>query len=345
MNRLNGLGVVLALSLSASPVMAFGPADYVAPKSMKPAEVAIPLTRRVDFVSEINGQHYSLLIALPRARPPAGGYPVLYVLDGVAYFGTAAETARMAGRPIAVVGISYPFDDPAFVAQTLGQAKPTDGGPTPQEVAAATQVTRNFDLTLPTTPAYMAALKVPGMGKAHVGGVDDLLRVIEREIKPKVGAILPIDSGDQALFGHSFGGLAVLRALMTEPQAFRTFIAASPSIWWSDGAVLAGESAFSVRVAKREISPRILLTAGGQEEAPIAVPAGMPISQADADKLVLSNRMVGNLVDLAARLKGLKASPVFDVQAVVFAGETHTSVAPAAISRAVSFIAAPPISR
>jgi len=60
--------------------------------------------------------------------------------------------------------------------------------------------------------------------------MDDFLKVIETDMKPRVFALAPVDRGNQTLFGHSFGGLTVLEALFREPGAFRTFVAASPSI-------------------------------------------------------------------------------------------------------------------
>jgi hypothetical protein len=39
--------------------------------------------------------------------------------------------------------------------------------------------------------------------------------------------LVRVDADNQALFEHSIGGLAVTFALFTEPNAFRTFIAAS----------------------------------------------------------------------------------------------------------------------
>ena len=70
----------------------------------------------------------------------------------------------------------------------------------------------------------------------RMGGLDDYLKTIETEVKPRVRAAadayhLKLNDDDQTLFGHSLGGLAVLEALFTEPKAFRTFVAASPRVW------------------------------------------------------------------------------------------------------------------
>jgi predicted alpha/beta superfamily hydrolase len=37
--------------------------------------------------------------------------------------------------------------------------------------------------------------------------------------------------------GHSYGGLLVLYTLMTRPDAFDEYAAASPSLWWNNGVI------------------------------------------------------------------------------------------------------------
>lgn len=56
--------------------------------------------------------------------------------------------------------------------------------------------------------------------------------LIETKIKPEVQAHYAIDLNRQTLWGHSFGGLFVLSALLERPDAFQTWIAASASLWY-----------------------------------------------------------------------------------------------------------------
>mgnify|MGYP001546589236 CR=1 FL=1 len=58
----------------------------------------------------------------------------------------------------------------------------------------------------------------------------------------------------------------MVRALFTEPNAFRSFIASSPSLWWDGDAVLKGEEKFAAAVTAGRAAPRILITAGGDED-------------------------------------------------------------------------------
>ena len=58
------------------------------------------------------------------------------------------------------------------------------------------------------------------------------LHLIESRIKPQIQDHYPVDADRQTLWGHSFGGLFVLSALLEAPQAFQTWIAASASLWY-----------------------------------------------------------------------------------------------------------------
>jgi predicted alpha/beta superfamily hydrolase len=185
----------------------------------------------------------------------------------------------------------------------------------------------------------MKAQKTPGFSDVKAGGADAFLKVIETEIKPRIHALLKVDAGNEALYGHSLGGLAVLRALFTEPSAFRTFIAASPSIWWNDKSVLEGEAGFTQKVVSGVVAPRVLITVGGLEQTPAPVPPGIGLKQEDADLMTRNARMVDNAVELGARLAALKGAPGYEVKTVVFADETHGSVEQAAVSRGVNFAA------
>jgi len=315
-------------------------------KGIKPSEVLVPFSRRIDFTSSVNGISYTLFVALPLAPPPRAGYPVVYVLDGWDNFGSATDAARGDGD-VVVVGILYPVDDAAFIAKTLNKPKRLSGEVSPPEIDQAIQILRTFDLTPPTSEAAMKAQKAllkaekaPGFNELKAGGVDAFLQVIETEIKPKIHALLKVDAGNEALYGHSLGGLAVLRALFTEPSAYRTFIAASPSIWWDDRSILQGEAGFTEKVLAGVAAPRVLITAGGLEQhTPAFIYPGMDITQEQVDALVRKHRMVDNAMELGQRLAGLKGPPGYEVKTAVFADETHSSVEQAAVSRGVHFAA------
>ena len=270
--------------------------DPAAPAATHPLP-ADPV-RLYDITSKLNGQTYRLLVRLPVEPAPAGGYPVLYVLDGNYYFGTVSDEAqRMIAqrivKPFVVVAVGYPTDD-----------RGEQGG------------RRDFDLTLPV-PVLVG----------RYGGVDTFLHVLDEELRPFIAVHVPVSSSEQALYGHSFGGLAALRELFRHSDAFSVYVLSSPSIWWADKAVLADEAAFSQQVRVGKVHARILITSAGDEQR-ADIPGG--------DREAAVHRMVDNASDLANRLAALNPQQM-PVSRVIFPDEVHGSVSQASTSRAVRF--------
>lgn len=253
-----------------------------------------------DLTSRITARTYRIFLYVPPAPPPPSGFPVVYLLDGNWTFATAVQTARLQGglrassRAI-IVGIGYPTDDYGL-AQTL----------------------RAFDLTAPdpsgSRPAWMSKESVA------VGGAEGFRRSLFEEIRPFVEARAKVDRACQTLYGHSLGGFFVLDTLFKAPDSFRTYVAASPSIWWSDRTVLVGEAAFRERLSRGEFHGRLMMTVGAREEAGVDGPY----------------RMIGNVRELSERLRRA-GGPGF-VQAVrVLENESHGSSIQAAVSKTLRF--------
>jgi predicted alpha/beta superfamily hydrolase len=173
-------------------------------------------------------------------------------------------------------------------------------------------------------------------------GLQTFLRTIEVDIKPRVEALVPIDRTNQTLFGYSLGGLAVIEALFTAPTAFRGFVAASPSIWWSSRAVLAGEPGFSDAVTAAKVTPRVLLTVGGDEQRLPDLPPALADKRAAIAESIDSARMIDNCTELAARLKALRGAPGYEVTGcLTFPGQAHGISAWPAIGQAIEFTIKP----
>lgn len=254
------------------------------------------------------GLAYRIFIAVPKVPPPPGGYPVAYVLDGNSVAGTLADMARSQTRvqgglmePALLVAIGYPGDEPINMTR------------------------RAKDLT--ATPA------TPGKGSwtyltpENTGGADAFLAFIEEELKPAIAADFKVDAARQALMGHSFGGLFALHVLFTRPAAFSTYVAASPSLWWADGAILKEEAAFASHPpATRR---RLLLTVGAYEQDVHPALRSAPEGDAIARRLA-ERRMVDGARELAGRLAALPGAPV-DATFAVITGQTHVSAAPYAL--------------
>jgi predicted alpha/beta superfamily hydrolase len=209
-----------------------------------PEQEAAPRLRPRDF-NEVTLRsrerlEYRLLVSVPRGPPPAGGFPVFYVLDGDGWFYTAVEMVRIRewGRltPSIVIGVGYPsgaFFDPR----------------------------RNYDFTPPGSAD-------PDFAPEEQGGADRFLNFLTDIIKPWVRERYSIDPNRQVLFGHSMGALFVLHTMFTAPQSFNTYLAASPSIRFSNGIVLRETSAFEANPTRTRV--RALITVGGLESQPSA---------------------------------------------------------------------------
>jgi predicted alpha/beta superfamily hydrolase len=255
--------------------------------------------RQLDITSPITGQTYRIFVSIPTTPPPPAGYPVIYALDGNATFPTLAVMARTilprgAALPV-VVGIGYPGE--------------FDYG-----------MGRGRDYTPPSSAD----------GPAKEGGADLFLDFIERELKPLIGTLAPLDPARQALYGHSYGGLCTLHALFTRPAMFQTYLAASPSIWYRERVVLGGMEGFGRRVAALPSKPALMLAVGELEQPS---PANGPLQGRDA--IAAARRMVDNARELGERLQ--KTPTLARVQFHLLAREDHGSATFPAMGRGLEF--------
>jgi predicted alpha/beta superfamily hydrolase len=253
--------------------------------------VALPGAAQYDFTSRITGRPYRLTVIPPPHADSSRAYPTLYILDGTAYFATAGEVASIyavtgQAAPGYVIAIGYQTDDIA-VAGDL----------------------RSLDLTPFTSPN-------PSYAKV-TGGGDAFLRVIYEEIQPFVVSHFHVDSTRQAIWGHSLGGLLVLRSMLTAPGRFSTYVIASPSI---NPRVLLDEPSFLRRVNSSGMPLRLLVTVGGAEQAPTA-PVGY--------------RGVADASALVERIRS--GAPTTHVEEIIFADEGHVPAALSSLIRAIPF--------
>ncbi len=299
MIRATGVWLAALALAGAAPALAQAP-------TASPVPATVGTSQQIDFTSAVNGKTYRITIAKPYAFPPKGGYPVVYVLDGGAYFGGFAGAARLRSAlgaelaPAIIVGISYPSES-MLVAQDR----------------------RMLDLTHATPDASRPALGVANK-PVETGGADAFFKVIQTEIRPRVAAVAQVAQGKDVLFGHSLGGLFVLHTMFQHPDAFRTWLALSPSIWWTGRSVLKDEAAFAAKVTTGQTRPRIFIGVGGEEQPPADATSGQ-------------FRMVDNTTELAARLTALKGAAGYKVESKVFAGQSHISVPWEALNTMLNF--------
>jgi len=313
------LACLFALALAAEGAAPTPASPAVTASAASPA--IEPWAEQFDMTSKISGRTYRIYVAKPPGPAPQGGYPVIYVLDGNVNFPIAASQvvvrAASGGPRALVVGIGYPDANAAIVL-------------------------RNKDLT-PSMPnaAMLKAGAAPGP-KDNFAGADAFHGFMMQELRPRIAAAYPVNAANQALMGYSLGGLFTLHVLFAHPDAYRTFVAGSPSIWWNDREVLAGEAGLVAAVKSGKTSPRILITSDTWEQDPASpdVPASGPGRAAALAELKMA-RMVDNARELADRLKAAPGPKGYEVRYALFADETHLTGMPAATSRGVTFAQMP----
>ncbi|MBV6285720.1 alpha/beta hydrolase [Pseudomonas aegrilactucae] len=167
------------------------------------------------MMKSAEGREYRIMVSLPEGDVPwTGGYPVIYLLDGNAYFPAfhAAKRAQDRLRGSILVAIGYPSDTPLDFER------------------------RAFDLS----PPQPAERNTPPQG-----GQDLFLDFIEKRLMPRVAERFKVDQDQRSLVGHSFGGMFGVYALFTRPALFQHVVAVSPSLWWRDRYLMAPERAFT----------------------------------------------------------------------------------------------------
>jgi predicted alpha/beta superfamily hydrolase len=244
-------------------------------------------------------QDFQILVALPHGYADTGrAFPVLYLLDANLNFGTVTETVRLLSvfqqlPEMIVAGIGYPvdgiFETSRFRTRDL----------TPTEVEGWDERARD----LPAVPEA-----------AGSGGAPAFLRFLREELVPFINASYRADGGDQALFGHSFGGLFALFVLFHEPGTLNRYIISSPAIWWDEGVIFSHEA--TCAATNSDLPARVFMSAGSLEGAP------------DAGSLMMR---------LANTLQGRNYAGL-ELTTHVFEEETHLSVVPATISRGLRVV-------
>ena len=299
------------------------------PASLLAQEVAakpFQLDRCEEFVlkSQQCGE-YRIMVSLPEGKPPEGGHAITYVLDGDELFPVVTSVLRLqAGTgklskhngitPGIVVGIGY-------------------GG----------ESRRDLDYTLPSPAGPPETYR---NGKPYPpregGGAEKFFAFLDKELRPVIEKNYAVNRERQTLMGNGYGGLFALHVLFTHTDAFQSYIASSPSVWWNNRYVLQEEAAFVERVAKSPVKAQLVITAGSLEQSLTRIEAAWPEDEREEHRLKITRRkMVDNTRELAWRLETLRGHGLSS-EYRIFEGESHKSVVPMAISYALPFAFPPP---
>ncbi|MBH3386824.1 alpha/beta hydrolase [Pseudomonas juntendi] len=247
---------------------------------------------QLDLDSADGQRHYRLWVGKPNQPAPAAGYPVLWMLDGNAALGAldGQQLGRLAaGQAPLLVAVGYQ---------------------TEQRIDRAGR-TRDYTPAVPGQPEQLDPLT-----GAPSGGADVFLDLLTGRMRSMVADVAPIDLQRQTLWGHSYGGLAVLHALFTRPWSFSDYAAASPSLWWHNGAIVGEAQGLEQRLGSSR--PRLLLMRGSEEPA-------NPRTQVQGDVEQPARELVASL----ARVPGLQ------VRFERFAGLGHGPMLPASLKQVI----------
>lgn len=240
---------------------------------------------------------YLIQVSQPSGPVPEQGYAVLYVLDGNARFPlmVAARDTLMRkgpddpGLPLLIVGVGYPDTDDFNFERRAADYLPAIG-------SSDTRTSSN-----------------PAMSLASSQGAARFLSFIQSTLKPAVEQQYPINHAQETLFGHSYGGLFTLYALLNQPDSFDHYMALSPSLWWHQGGLKPDIETFRAGSFK----PDVFIGVGALEQ--------MPNQEADPARAgrMKAYAMVDNARWAAQQLQqsGLGA-----VQFQRYAGANHGSV-------------------
>ena len=254
--------------------------------------------------SESHGDSFAILTAVPEEPPPPGGYPVLYLLDGGAFFGTLVEMVRLRRNRPAMTGVE--------ASVVVGIAHP---GAHPYD-----RVRRSAEFT-------------PGPR----GRSGRFLDFLAGELHPFIEGRYDVDPGRRVLLGHSLAGAFVLEALAVNPLAHAAYVAISPSIWACRAHLLSGIDAVGTRLPPGCSARRVMVAVGQYDQEIAPWQRGAP-DQRGLRARRATRAMVDEARNCCERLASAAGSGV-DVRFELCRGEDHASVVPVALSRSLRFVA------
>ena len=160
-------------------------------------------TNKFQVHSSVLNDNETLLVRLPTEYcTPEQRFPVIYLLDADMYMDVfsgivdfLASNQRIPA--VIIIGITH-RDRNHDLTPTLASGLKADGSPSP----------------LPTS-----------------GGGPTLRLFLSRELIPMIDKQYRTEPY-RVLVGHSLGGLFAIDALINQPELFRAYLAASPSLWW-----------------------------------------------------------------------------------------------------------------
>jgi len=182
------------------------------PATLEPETVTrAAIGETLTIESKILGENRTINVYVPPDYvKPDGRFPVLYMPDG---------------------GLNEDF--PHVVGSVDVSIK--NGVIRPVIVVGVENTERRRDLPGPTTIPEEQN-KAP-----RAGGNERFRKFLRDELKPMIAARYRT-TAESAIIGESLAGLFVVETFIVEPTLFDGYIAADPSLWWNDQALVRGAS-------------------------------------------------------------------------------------------------------
>lgn len=186
--------------------------------------------------SEVFQQQRRVQVYLPSSyRTSQAHYPVLYLLDGDAYYLSVAGIVRQLG------------ESSGRIPETI--------------VVSIPNVARAQELAAP--------LRKPKPDEAPYAA-DRFLRFLKQDLIPWVDTQYRTQPF-RIIVGHSLSGLFTLYTFLNAPETFNAYLALSPALWWDEEA-LVQEAPAKLRALRSAKATRFLYLSAGHESVEITEP-------------------------------------------------------------------------
>ena len=198
--------------------------------------------------SDILNENRDLLVHVPFSYTEDSDrkYPVAFLLDGPGHF-------------YSVTGV-------------IKQLSTNMNSLMPEMIVVAIP---NTDRTRDLTPTHVDVAFGDSAFVRTSGGNPEFLEFMEKELIPHIESKYPA-STYRTFIGHSFGGIAVINALLKKPELFSNYISLDPSLWWDNG-ILLQESI--EKIPRMDLKNRSLFVATAN-----TMPSGMDLSDLENDE-------------------------------------------------------------
>jgi hypothetical protein len=227
------------------------------------------------LVSKHTEGKYDIYLSYPDNYKSSGSlYPVLVVLDAEVNFGAVTYIVQRLVKDklipeMFVVGIAYK-------------------GETNEEDYYSL---RSRDFTPSTDKEQEQRHK--DTFKFGTGGAENFVKFLSLELFPFLKNNYPIADKDKTIYGHSFGGLFGMHALINQPDLFDNYLLLSPSLWWNQSKILKDFESNPV-IASRQL--KLYMATGSMEDNMVNDHLEMAgiLERVDSNKLKLKSEILEN---------------------------------------------------